>query len=572
MNAERKSIVEQYDQDGDGWLNVTERKAARTGLSAQGGRRGPGPAGGRGGPGRRGGPGGFRGTEAANTAGERVTPADVKAYPGVPLYAPEVVRTFFLEFEEADWEKALEEFHGTDVDVPGRLTVDGRVYPGVGVRFRGMSSYSMVGTGQKRSLNLALNLVNPEQRLDGCRTLNLLNSHEDASFLHSPLYAHIARNYFPAPRANFVRVVINGESWGLYVNSEQVNQDFVKAWFGTSKGARWKVPGSPDGRGTLAYVGDDAAAYRRIYQIKSKEDPRSWASLILLCKMLTETPAEQLEAALAPMLDIDGALKFLALENVLVNGDGYWTRASDYYLYQDPLGRFHIIPHDANETLSSGGGPGGPGGPGGMGGMGGMGGPPGFLGGGGRGGRGGFGGFGGPGGFGGFEEGEGPDFPGGPGFGGGGGPRLGRGGGPGGGPGVGGGGVELDPLVAANDSRKVLLSKLLAVPSLRQRYLGYVREMATAWLDWKTLGPVAERYHALIAPYVEADTRKLDSLEAFQSSLAGGDSSESGFGRGRSRAGLQAFAAARRAYLRKVTDPAATVASRADDDAAATQR
>ena len=38
----------------------------------------------------------------------------------------------------------------------------------------------------------------------------------------------------------------------------------------------------------------------------------------------------------------------------LANSDGYWTRASDYNLYQDVNGRFHIVPHDVNEALGAG--------------------------------------------------------------------------------------------------------------------------------------------------------------------------------------------------------------------------
>ena len=121
-----------------------------------------------------------------------------------------------------------------------------------------------------------------------------------------------------------MRVVINGESWGLYVNAQQFNKDFVKDWFGTTKGARWKVPGSPRGRGSLAYLGENDAPYKRIYAIKSREDANSWADLIRLCKVLNKTPTNQLEQALAALLDIDGALKFLALENALINNDGYW--------------------------------------------------------------------------------------------------------------------------------------------------------------------------------------------------------------------------------------------------------
>jgi hypothetical protein len=103
-------------------------------------------------------------------------------------------------------------------------------------------------------------------------------------------------------------------------------------------------------------------------------------------------------------------------------------------------------------------------------------------------------------------------------------------------------GVKLDPLVAANDASKPLISKLLAVPELKERYLGYVRQIAETWLDWKTLGPIAERYHQLIAAEVAADTRKLSSTEDFQASLVGGREG------GRSIA-LKTFADERRAYL-----------------------
>jgi hypothetical protein len=57
---------------------------------------------------------------------------------------------------------------------------------------------------------------------------------------------------------------------------------------------------------------------------------------------------------------------------------------------------------------------------------------------------------------------------------------------------------------------------MLAVPSLRTRYLRYVKDMATNWLDWNRLGPLAKQYHALIDADVQQDTRKLESYEAFR--------------------------------------------------------
>ena len=216
----------------------------------------------------------------------------------------------------------------------------------------------------------------------------------------------------------------------------------------------------------MEYLGEDAATYKRTYEIKSKDDPKSWAALIRMFRVLNETPPEKLEAALAPLLDVDGVLKFLALEVALVNSDGYWARASDYSIYLDEKGIFHVLPHDVNEGLADEGGRGGP--------------PPG-------------------------------------------GPEPGRGG-----RGMfafGRATAELDPLIGLDDPAKPLRSKLLAVPALRQRYLSYVRDIAERWLDWKTIGPKVAQYQALIADDVKSDTRKLYSFEAFKNDVDGAERS-----------------------------------------------
>ncbi len=198
--------------------------------------------------------------------------------------------------------------------------------------------------------------------------------------------------------------------------------------------------------------------------------------MIELARTFERTPTERLEATLAPVFDIDGYLRFLALDNAMVNGDGFYTRAADYSLYLDPNGRFHLMFYDVNEMFSSGGGGGRGGGPG--------------------------------------------------------------GGGPGGG-GFGGGGTSLNPLVAQGDASKPIISQILAVPSLRAKYLGYVREIAEKSFDWKTLGPVVKQYRDLISDDVARDTRKLFSTEQF---LAG-TSDEPGPG------SLRSFFDQRRAFL-----------------------
>lgn len=106
----------------------------------------------------------------------------------------------------------------------------------------------------------------------------------------------------------------------------------------------------------------------------------------------------------------------------------------------------------------------------------------------------------------------------------------------------GGRGLELDPLVALQDSSKPLRSKLLAVPNYRERYLQMVKIIAKEQLDWAKLGPKVETYGKLIKPFVEGDTRKLTSSEAFQQSVFA-DTAERG------RTTLKQFTEQRQKYL-----------------------
>jgi hypothetical protein len=527
FGRQERKLLKEFDKNSDGWLNADERKAARTAAkeTPRGGPGGRGPGGfgpGRGGPGPGGfgpgGPGGFGpgpgrpggfgpgGRDEEGKPGPKVSPAEVEPLGNTDLYDSTVLRTLFIDFDTDDWEAEMADFHNTDVEMPATLTVDGKQYPNVGVHFRGMSSYGMVRAGSKRSLNVSLDLVDPEQRLYGYKTLNLLNAHEDPSFLHTVLYSQIARQHIPAPKANLVKVVINGESWGVYVNAQQFDKIFAEENFKNDV-ARWKVSGSPGGGGGLAYTGDKIEDYKRRYEIKSKENKDDWQALINLCRVLNETPADQLQTALEPILDIDGALWFLAIDNALINCDGYWIRASDYSIARDDSGKFHIIPHDMNEAFQPPMGPG----------------------------------FGGPGGRG--PEGFGPRGPGerGPGE---------RGPGPGG-PGVNPNGLfALDPLVGLDDNSKPLRSKLLAVPALREKYLSYVRTIAEESLDWKNLGPIVDKYEDLIAKEIEADTRKLTSFTAFQQAVA-----EKADGGDRRHPSLFQFAQERQKYLLEKTAP-----------------
>ena len=130
--------------------------------------------------------------------GRKVSPKDVELYADKPLYDTSVMRTMFIDFENDNWEQELGAFKDFGVDIGAKVTVDGKAYDDVGIRFRGNSSYFTVREGQKRSLNLSFDWADEKQDLYGYKTLNLLNSHADASYLRLMLYSHIANHYTAA--------------------------------------------------------------------------------------------------------------------------------------------------------------------------------------------------------------------------------------------------------------------------------------------------------------------------------------------------------------------------------------
>ncbi len=338
------TLVERFDVDGDGVLRGEERLRARNKAREERGRDAlPDPA------------------DVGRAEAGDLQPDSVPKYPNRSYYDVEVIQTLFLELPQADWEEELSDFYRTDVLVPAALEVDGERYEDVGVSFRGNSSFFTVRSGQKRSINLVMDLAHKGQNLKGYRTLNLLNAHTDPSFLREVTYNLVARNYIPAPQANFVRLVINGEDWGIYVNSQQINREFTEEWFGSRQGVRWKIRAGGGAR-ALNDNGSDPADYKALYEAKSNESEKAWLDLVRVCQALNTIPTEHLMRDLNPLLDIDRALWFLAMDNVLIDSDGYYARGSDYMIYQEPKwGRFHLLPYDSNETFRypRGGGPGG---------------------------------------------------------------------------------------------------------------------------------------------------------------------------------------------------------------------
>lgn len=285
------------------------------------------------------------------------------------LYDESKVEDIRLYFTQTNYWTLLTQNYKNKIDLPAKLKYKGFEYDSVGVRFKGMTSYSMNNT-QKKSFNISMDYVRNKQNLEGHKTLNLNNSWEDPSFMREVLYYKLIRNHSQSANANFVRLYINDQDWGIYQNVQQLNKDFIKEWYETSNGINMRAdtpdgtvsgPGGPggggggmwgDGTAALNYLGTDTISYKKYYTLKSSGVPDPWQQLIKACNVLNNS-GSNLETEAPKVFDIDKILWHLACEIAFGDDDSYVYKGKmDYYLYWDEkTQRWTTFDYDANSTL-----------------------------------------------------------------------------------------------------------------------------------------------------------------------------------------------------------------------------
>ncbi|MCA8969889.1 MAG: CotH kinase family protein [Planctomycetes bacterium] len=279
----------------------------------------------------------------------------VRSVPAQDLYDESMVRTLSLSFQETNWYQLLTANYSSKTFLKATLSVDGKAYKDVGVRFRGNSSYSAIGTSQKKPFEIALDEFLPGQNLYGIQTLNLNNGFRDPTFVREVIAWRLFRRFVPACRCNYVKLVINNENWGPYINVQQVDKTMLRAWFRDEDGNRYRAErqlGASQHASALTWLGNNVDAYKGGYEAKGTPT-NPWVDVRDLCGVLNNTPAAQLPVELPKVLDVEQALRYLAVNNVLPAIDSYIGNVShNYYLYGDGFhGRFAMLPWDLNASF-----------------------------------------------------------------------------------------------------------------------------------------------------------------------------------------------------------------------------
>jgi spore coat protein CotH len=282
------------------------------------------------------------------------------------LYDKTSVKNVYLNFAQPDYWTQLTTNYITETNIPATLIYEGTTYPNVGVRFRGNTSYTQIGTSQKKSFSIETDFVDVNQTLLGYNDLKLNNAHQDATFMREVLFCRMAARHTPIAKGNYIHLFLNNQDWGIYPNVQSVDKTFLNEWFLSNDGARFRAttetPSSPgggpswgDGTAGMNYLGATAtdATYQQYYSLKSNDVVANpWQALIDACYSLSTTTSSNLET-IKTKIDIDKVLWHMACENIFTDDDSYVMKGKmDYMVYFEPeTGRTTSLEYDGNSSF-----------------------------------------------------------------------------------------------------------------------------------------------------------------------------------------------------------------------------
>ncbi|MBE0655099.1 MAG: CotH kinase family protein, partial [Bacteroidales bacterium] len=271
-----------------------------------------------------------------------------------PLYIDTVVPRIDITInpDTLDWIYAHVdsdiEFHARFIFDNG--TIRDTIDP-VGFRLRGNTSrYS-----KKKSFKVSFNTFTDGGKYYGVEKLNLNGEHNDPTIMRSKVMWDILRAWdIPAPRSNHVQVYINGDYYGLYINVEHVDEEFVLNRFGNNDGNLYKCLYPAD----LAYLGTDPDSYKilsgdtRVYELKTNEETDDYTDLATFIDVLNHSPNEDLVCRMDALFNTYDYLKIIAADIFCGNWDGYIFNKNNFYLYNNSAnGKMEYIPYDVDNSF-----------------------------------------------------------------------------------------------------------------------------------------------------------------------------------------------------------------------------
>jgi hypothetical protein len=265
------------------------------------------------------------------------------------LFDEKVLHDVRLYLSPADWEK-LKANYADDTYYPCDLLWRGEVALRAGVRSRGNGSRDAV----KPALRVDFNRYVAGQEFAGLGALVLNNLRQDPPMIRLALALLFFRRMgHPAPRTSFARLYVNDSYAGLYLVEEPVDKRFLKRVFGHDDGYLYDYQWAFEYR--MEYLGPDPSRYVPVpFRPETHEDNPEPGPLIELIRVVNEAPDRDFVAAAGGYLDWQRFISYLAVENFIVQWDGFAGAVgiNNFYLHR-PRNKttFQLIPWDQDAAI-----------------------------------------------------------------------------------------------------------------------------------------------------------------------------------------------------------------------------
>lgn len=244
-----------------------------------------------------------------------------------------------LELAPADWDAlrretrdVLDTLGGADCllepwvspwgDYRATVTIDGERVADVGVSKKGfLGSLST----ERPSLKVDTDtFVDDLVTANGTERLLLHNNLQDPSAVRQCLAYDVFRAAgHEAPRCNLAHVTVNGEDLGVYTHVEAVRSDYLRRHHASDEGDLYE--------GALS---DFLDGWMATFDPKTNDTDPTLGPVEDLADALA-SPDGQLLAALERELDVDGFLRFWAVEGLIGHLDGYAANMNNFFYYVD---------------------------------------------------------------------------------------------------------------------------------------------------------------------------------------------------------------------------------------------
>lgn len=267
------------------------------------------------------------------------------------------VREMNLVFEDPNYHSVLVNsfFNAPSYRIPATLNFEGESYDSVGVRYKGNSTFCLPTDQGNRKVpyNIEMNHFIQGQKLENLKKIKLANAWMDPTFAKEITASHIYKKYLPSPEVNLLKLNVQDNYLGIYVNTESIDKQFLQKHFGEKDGVFFKCDpvqvfcgeNTANGNPDLKWLGADSASYYNSYDLKSDS---GWGTLMELIETINFDFDN-----LGEVLNIDRTLWAFAVNSAILNLDtynGYYVH--NYYLYQTEDGLFQMIPWDFDNAFA----------------------------------------------------------------------------------------------------------------------------------------------------------------------------------------------------------------------------